>query len=198
MSLFDMSGQVALITGSSRGIGRAIAARFVTEGALVVVADTEAGLGPAVVDALGGPAVARFVVADIARKPDAQRAVAAAVEAFGGLDILVQNAGIYPWTLIENIEPDEWDAVLGVNLRGTFLAAQAALPVMRAIGVPEIAAYLAGECSLEQAESRGSQATRNYAKRQYTWLHNQTPPDWPRITGDTFDLEQVFETLLRN
>lgn len=73
-----------------------------------------------------------------------------------------------------------------------------ALPVMRAIGVPEIAAYLAGECSLEQAESRGSQATRNYAKRQYTWLHNQTPPDWPRITGDTFDLEQVFETLLRN
>lgn len=72
-----------------------------------------------------------------------------------------------------------------------------ALPVMRAIGVPEIAAYLRGESTLEQAESRGSQATRNYAKRQYTWLRHQPPADWPRITGDTFDLEHVFETLLR-
>lgn len=129
-----LAGRIALVVGAARGIGRAIAARFVAEGALVVVADTEAGLGPAIVDALGGPAVARFVAADIARKPDAQRAVAAAVEAFGGLDILVQNAGIYPWTLIENIEPGEWDAVLGVNLRGTFLAAQAALPAMRTRG----------------------------------------------------------------
>ncbi len=72
-----------------------------------------------------------------------------------------------------------------------------ALPVMRAIGVPEIAAHLRGESTLEQAESRGSQATRNYAKRQYTWLRHQPPQDWPRITGDTFDLEHVFETLLR-
>ena len=47
--------------------------------------------------------------------------------AFGGLDILVQNAGIYPWTLIENISPEEWDAVCAVNLKGTFLAARAAL-----------------------------------------------------------------------
>ena len=46
----------------------------------------------------------------------------------GRLDILVQNAGIYPWTLIENIEPEEWDKVLAVNLKGTYLAARAALP----------------------------------------------------------------------
>lgn len=72
-----------------------------------------------------------------------------------------------------------------------------ALPVMRAIGVPEIAAYLAGECSLDEAESRGSQATRNYAKRQYTWLRNQPPPDWPRLERDDFELAEVFETLLR-
>lgn len=129
-----LAGRTALVVGAARGIGRAIAARFVAEGARVVVADTEVALGPAVVEALGGTSVARFVAVDISKKPDAERAVATAVDAFGGLDILVQNAGIYPWTLIENIEPEEWDAVLGVNLRGTFLAAQAALPVMRARG----------------------------------------------------------------
>jgi len=129
-----LAGRVALVVGAARGIGKAIAARFVAEGAKVVVADTEAALGPSVVTEFGGPAVARFIETDISKKADAERAVATAVEAFGGLDILVQNAGIYPWTLIENIEPEEWDAVLGVNLRGTFLAARAALPVMRARG----------------------------------------------------------------
>lgn len=129
-----LAGRVALLIGAARGIGRAIATRLVAEGALVVVADTEAALGSTVVDALGGPSVARFVTTDISRAADAESAVAAAVAAFGGLDILVQNAGIYPWTLIENIEPEEWDAVLGVNLRGSFLAAKAALPAMRARG----------------------------------------------------------------
>lgn len=129
-----LAGRTALVVGAARGIGRAIAARFVAEGARVVVADTEVALGPAVIEALGGMSVARFVAVDISKKSDAERAVATAVDAFGGLDILVQNAGIYPWTLIENIEPEEWDAVLGVNLRGTFLAAQAALPAMRARG----------------------------------------------------------------
>lgn len=73
-----------------------------------------------------------------------------------------------------------------------------ALPVMRAIGVPEIAAYLRGECSLEDAESRGSQATRNYAKRQYTWLRHQPPANWPRIERDDFTIEDVFATLLHD
>jgi 3-oxoacyl-[acyl-carrier protein] reductase len=63
-----------------------------------------------------------------------QAAVALAVSSFGGLDILVQNAGIYPWTLIENTSPEEWDAVLAVNLKGTFLSARAALPEMRKRG----------------------------------------------------------------
>nr|HMN85852.1 SDR family oxidoreductase [Bauldia sp.] len=66
------------------------------------------------------------------RKEDAERAVAATVDAFGGLDILVQNAGIYPWTLIEKIDPEEWDKVLAVNLKGTFLAARAAVKPMKA------------------------------------------------------------------
>ena len=71
---------------------------------------------------------------DIADFADAKAIVANAVTAFGRLDIIVQNAGIYPWTMIEDISPEEWDRVLAVNLKGCFLAARAALPVMRQAG----------------------------------------------------------------
>lgn len=72
-----------------------------------------------------------------------------------------------------------------------------ALPVMRAIGVPEIAAFLRGECTLAEVETRGAQATRNYAKRQYTWFRRQPPPEWPRVDGDSFDIATNFVSLLR-
>ncbi len=72
-----------------------------------------------------------------------------------------------------------------------------ALPVMRAIGVPEIAACLSGECTLDEARARGQQATRNYAKRQYTWFRRQPPPGWPRIESFDVDIAKEFETLLR-
>lgn len=73
-----------------------------------------------------------------------------------------------------------------------------ALPVMRAIGVPEIAAYLDGSASLQQAELAGAQATRNYAKRQYTWLRNQLPANWPRIGSFDVDIRVHFERLLQH
>ncbi|HEX7712209.1 MAG TPA: tRNA (adenosine(37)-N6)-dimethylallyltransferase MiaA [Sphingomonadaceae bacterium] len=72
------------------------------------------------------------------------------------------------------------------------------LPVMRAIGVREIAGWLAGEWSREEALARGQQATRNYAKRQYTWLRHQTPQDWPRVETGNIDQNNQFATLLRN
>jgi len=125
-----LHGRSALVIGGARGIGEAIAQRFHEEGASIVIADTEVEAGEATAKRLSG----RFITTDISREADAARAVVATLEAYGSLDILVQNAGIYPWTLIENTSVDEWDAVLGVNLRGTFLAAKAALPHMRAKG----------------------------------------------------------------
>ena len=125
-----VEGRSALVIGAARGIGRAIAERLLEEGARVTIADAEAAAGEATARAIG----AGFVPADISRAEDAARAVEAAVGAQGGLDILVQNAGIYPWTMIEDISSEEWDAVLGVNLRGTFLAAKAALGPMRERG----------------------------------------------------------------
>jgi 3-oxoacyl-[acyl-carrier protein] reductase len=125
-----LEGRSALVVGAARGIGEAIAERFAEEGARVTIADTLAEEGRATAERLGGA----FVEADVSEPEDAERAVAAATEAEGGLHILVQNAGIYPWTLIENTSPAEWDRVMGVNLRGTFLTARAALPHMRAGG----------------------------------------------------------------
>ena len=70
-------------------------------------------------------------------------------------------------------------------------------PVMRAIGVPEIAGFLRGEWSREEALARGRQATRNYAKRQYTWFRRQPPADWPRVESENYDVRNQFETLFR-
>ena len=122
-----LSNRSALVIGGARGIGAAIAERFAEEGARVVIADTEPEAGRATAERLKG----RFIATDISLKADAERAVNEAVAAYGGLDIIVQNAGIYPWTLIENIEPEEWDQVMAVNLRGTYLASRAALPIMK-------------------------------------------------------------------
>jgi len=73
-----------------------------------------------------------------------------------------------------------------------------ALPVMRAIGVREIAAMLAGELSREQALAAGQQATRNYAKRQYTWLRHQPPAEWPRLDPQAIDSSAIFASLLQD
>lgn len=75
------------------------------------------------------------------------------------------------------------------------------LPVMRAIGVPEIAAWLAGEIEADAVVASGAQATRNYAKRQFTWFRRQPPPEWPRVHPnqefENIDIDIVFASLLR-
>ncbi|HUL06290.1 MAG TPA: SDR family NAD(P)-dependent oxidoreductase, partial [Candidatus Acidoferrum sp.] len=101
-----LKDKTAIVIGAARGIGAGIAERFREEGARIVIADTETVAGEATAKRLGG----RFVTTDISRKADAERAVATALEAFGDLHIVVQNAGIYPWQLIENTEPEQWDA----------------------------------------------------------------------------------------
>ena len=70
------------------------------------------------------------------------------------------------------------------------------LPVMRAIGVPEITGLLTGKSTREDAEKQGAQATRNYAKRQYTWFRNQPPDDWARVESFDYELSAVFASLL--
>ncbi|MGQ0485605.1 MAG: SDR family oxidoreductase [Hyphomicrobiales bacterium] len=123
-----LENRVALLIGAARGIGAGIAERFAAEGARIVIADTDTEAGPKTAQRLAG----YFVETDISRKDHAERAAARTLSQLGGLDILVQNAGIFPWTLIEHIEPEEWDRVMAVNLKGTYLAARACLPHMKA------------------------------------------------------------------
>ncbi len=93
--------------------------------------------------------------------------------------------------MLERGAVEEVEALLARNL-------DPALPVMRAIGVPEIAGYLRGEWPLDLARARAAQTTRNYAKRQYTWFRRQPPPDWPRIESFDVDIRHIFETLFHN
>ena len=129
------SDRTALIFGSSRGIGRAIAEAFAREGCAVMIADVLEAPGRAVAAALG---TAAFVRADVSQENDTRNAVEATVSRFGAIDILVQNAGIYPMSLIEETTVEQWDSVLGINLRGCFLAAKAALRPMRERGYGRI------------------------------------------------------------
>jgi len=124
-----LDGKVAIVVGAAGGIGTGIAERFIEEGATVVIGDTDARGGLEAAKRLS----ADFVETDIVNADDVERIVAETLSRYGRLDIAVQNAGIYPWTLIENTSPEEWDRVAAVNLRGTFLLARAALAPMRAI-----------------------------------------------------------------
>ncbi|MBO0750380.1 MAG: tRNA (adenosine(37)-N6)-dimethylallyltransferase MiaA, partial [Porphyrobacter sp.] len=90
--------------------------------------------------------------------------------------------------MLDNGAIEEVQALLARDLPPT-------LPVMRAIGVPEVAGYLRGEWSRKEALARGQQATRNYAKRQYTWFRRQPPQQWPRCESGNCDLHAYFETL---
>jgi 3-oxoacyl-[acyl-carrier protein] reductase len=122
-----LQDKVALVIGAARGIGKATAIRFIEEGARVIIADTEREAGAASATEIG----ALFVYVDISKLADAEAAVDLAVKRFGRLDIVVQNAGIYPWQLLEQTSVDDWDRVMGVNLRGSFIAARAALVPMK-------------------------------------------------------------------
>lgn len=119
-----LAGKVALVTGAAQGIGLACAERFVREGASVLLADVNEERGRLEAQRLGN--AAQFVRCDVSRKHEVDAAVACAVERFGRLDILVANAGIVHAADFLDLEEKDFDRVIAVNLKGIFLAGQAA------------------------------------------------------------------------
>ncbi len=131
----DLTGKVALITGAASGIGRASAEMFAAAGAAVAVVDMNESQGQATVRAIhqhGGQAI--FVQADVTRAVDCQHAVQETIAAFGGLDILFNNAGIIRRANVLGTTEEEWDRVMAVNVKSIFLMSKYAIPVMTAAG----------------------------------------------------------------
>ncbi|HMA03002.1 MAG: 3-oxoacyl-[acyl-carrier-protein] reductase [Gemmatimonas sp.] len=120
----DLTGKVALVTGSTRGIGREIAATLASAGARVAVSGRSAANADEVAGAIGGEA--RGFACDIADTASAAALVDGVEKHFGALDILVNNAGITRDNLLMRLKDDDWDAVLDANLRGAFATIRAA------------------------------------------------------------------------
>ncbi len=121
-----LENRTAIVTGGVRGIGRAIARRFLEEGARVVVADVDDEDGPQVVDDLGRFGEVRFVPCDVGERLDVRNLVTVTVEAFGGVDVLVNNAAVMHTANFLDLEEEDFDRVIRTNLKGAFLTGQAA------------------------------------------------------------------------
>ena len=134
-----LDGKVALISGGARGQGETEARMFVREGARVVfgdILDDEGKKVEAQIRDKGGEAV--YVHLDVTREADWRAAVAVAVERYGKLDVLVNNAGILLRAKIEDTREEDWDRIMAVNAKGVFLGTKCAIPAMRRAGAGSI------------------------------------------------------------
>ena len=132
-----LAEKVAIVTGGGSGLGEAIATRFAEEGARVSVIDVDKAGGERVVSRIlenGG--TASFTAADISRAEGARSAVLTSVDRYGGLDVLVNNAGVAAATIEESwaVEEEEWDHVIRVNLKGVHLCSKFAIPEIKKRG----------------------------------------------------------------
>ena len=133
MSERALSGKVAIVTGASRGIGRAIAERFASQGAKVVVnfVNNEAQAQNVISGITGAGGDAISIRADVSKSADVKDLVASAVNRFGGVDILVNNAGIMISKPALEATEDDWDRTIDVNLKGAYLCSKEVAPVMQ-------------------------------------------------------------------
>jgi 3alpha(or 20beta)-hydroxysteroid dehydrogenase len=131
-----VSGKVVLISGGARGMGAAHARRLVDEGAFVVLGDVLDSEGEQVASELGDSA--RYTHLDVTKFEEWERAVALAGAEFGGVDVLVNNAGVHISAPIEEYPLDGWDRVIAINLTGVFLGIRATVPAMRLRGAGSI------------------------------------------------------------
>jgi 3-oxoacyl-[acyl-carrier protein] reductase len=158
-----LAGKVALVTGAGQGIGRALSRGLALEGASIVAGDVNlagASSTASEISSSGGSAQAAQV--DVADAAQVEAIVALAVEAFGRLDILVNNAAIFPRSPVLEMDEAEWDRVLAVNLKGTFLCSRAAARQMirfgrggRIINITSGAAYSPSPNGTHYSASKG-------------------------------------------
>ena len=129
-----LAGRTAIVTGGAQGLGYAVAELFIAEGARVVLADLDLDRTRAAVERLGGADVASAVRCDVTAAADVDALVAAAVEDFGSLDVMVNNAGITRDATLRTMTEEQFDEVISVHLKGTWNGTRAAARVMRERG----------------------------------------------------------------
>jgi 3-oxoacyl-[acyl-carrier protein] reductase len=134
--MHTLNGKIAFITGGSRGIGLAIARALVAEGAQVsVTGRTDAHLSEARPQIeRAGPGAVETLQADVRRYADVERAIAATVARFGGLDIVINNAGVGVFADVADMSPEQWSEVIDTNLTGVFYVCHASIPHLRRRG----------------------------------------------------------------
>lgn len=125
-----MDGKVAIVTGGARGIGYAIARRFLRDGARVIIADIDEKAGEAARVELSDLGEVRFVAADVSERLDVRNLIAATLDGFGDIDVLVNNAGVTHAADFLDLTEADFERVLAVNLKGAFLCGQAVARAM--------------------------------------------------------------------
>jgi 3-oxoacyl-[acyl-carrier protein] reductase len=208
---FSLKGRVALVTGGSRGIGRAVVELLATLGADVVVnyvRDEQAALATAeIAEAKGVGSLA--IQADVSRLEDATHLVQATIDRFKHLDILICNAGIWVGDAVESISEELWDRTLDLNLKGTWSVCRAAVPFMKAQGFGRIVmvsstAGQRGEANYSNyAASKGGQIS--LTKSLSTELApfginvNCVAPGWvvTEMSQGAFDSEEELQVILK-
>jgi len=184
-----LENRIAVITGSGAGMGEGIARLFSSEGGRVVVSDIDEANGAAVAQSIagdGGQAV--FQCADVTVEADCRALIDRAVEAYGRVDVLVNNAAMNTRGNIENTSADLWDKIFATNVRGAFLCMQQAVVYMKQqrsgsiINIGSVNAYIGEPKLMAYSASKGAlmTLTRNTASylNQYRIRVNQINPGW--------------------
>jgi len=183
----NLNGKVAIVTGSGRGIGRQIALKLAREGASVIVNDLDSQPAHNVVDEItAGRGRATALIGSVTDADFAERFVDAAVQTYGGLDIIVNNAG-YTWdAVIQKMTDEQWDAILDVHLRAPFRILRAAQPVISAAVKRERAAgavpcrKVVNVSSIAGLGGNAGQANYAAAKAGVTGLTKTLAKEWGR------------------
>jgi NAD(P)-dependent dehydrogenase (short-subunit alcohol dehydrogenase family) len=175
MGLGRMGGKSVLITGAAFGIGRATAEKFADEGARLVIQDIQAEPLRAFEEALRGKgASVTPIVGDVSKEEDCRTAVQAAVDAYGGLDVAVANAGIIPLGDITESTAEDWDKVMSIDGRGMFLTCKYAIEAMLKTGGGSIICL----SSISGLEGQKRQSTYGPAKFVATGITKHLAIEW--------------------